>query len=60
MYEKASRDHDQAGHERADARSNKETPSGANSDDDEHDLQPFEHSALKPASPASQSSRVSR
>ncbi len=51
MYDKADRDNDQAGRERAEARSTKETSSYANGDDDEHDLQPFEHHGLEARKP---------
>ena len=51
MYKKADNDHDQTGRECAEARGTKETPSGPNGDDDEHDLQPFEHHGLKARKP---------
>src|SRR4029079_1821920 len=51
MYKKADNDHDQTGRECAEACSTKEAPSGPNGDDDEYDLQPFEHHGLEARKP---------
>ena len=52
MYKKANHRHDQAGCERAETRSAKKTSAGTNGDDDEDDLQPFEHHGLEAGKPS--------